>query len=316
MRQFVPVLAVALVALASLAGGCATAPSGEPEAVSLLGTPLYPMALPPDEREKREAQLAEARRVFDRDPSDLDAIIWLGRRTAYLGRYREAIAIFTDGLRVHPDSPRLLRHRGHRYVTVRQFDDAIADLSRAAQLVEGQPDAVEADGQPNRLNRPTSTTQGNIHYHLGLAHYLKGEFDEALPVYRRGLALARNDDSRCAASYWLYFTLRRLKRPDEAAAVLDAINPGMDVIENMAYHHLLLVYKGVMVPSELLAGANVDGETIDDATLGYGIAAWHVMEGQRPPARDVLERVVQGAAWPAFGYIAAEAELARGTLDE
>ncbi|MCA9299888.1 MAG: tetratricopeptide repeat protein, partial [Phycisphaerales bacterium] len=100
-------------------------------------------------RARLEANLDEAWRAHDADPSDEMATIWLGRRLAYLGRYDEAIRTFTAGLEDHPDSYRLLRHRGHRYLTTRRFDEAVADLERARGLIEGVPDAVEPDGAPN-----------------------------------------------------------------------------------------------------------------------------------------------------------------------
>ena len=48
--------------------------------------------LPPEVRAAYEAKLAEARRAWEHTPDNADSIIWLGRRTAYLGGYREAIA--------------------------------------------------------------------------------------------------------------------------------------------------------------------------------------------------------------------------------
>ena len=91
----------------------------QPEATSLLGKPLVPAALPENVRRQLEVNLAAAKAVYDKNPDDADAIIWLGRRTAYLGRYREAIAIFSKGVEKHPADPRMYRHRGHRYITVR-----------------------------------------------------------------------------------------------------------------------------------------------------------------------------------------------------
>lgn len=155
-----------------------------PEATSLLGRPLAPPSLPAERRAALEADLQKARAEYEKDPAKADAIIWLGRRTAYLGRYREAIAVFTEGISKHPDDARLYRHRGHRYISVREFDRAVADLAKAAALAAGRPDEIEPDGQPNARNIPTSTLKTNIYYHLGLAHYLKGSFAEALDAYR------------------------------------------------------------------------------------------------------------------------------------
>ncbi len=158
-----------------------------PEAVSLLGKPL--VSAPPigELKTRLEADLAKAQADYDRDPSSADAAIWLGRRLAYLGRFREAIDAYTRGIERHPNEPRLYRHRGHRYITIRKFDLAIADLRLAAQLTAGRPDEIEPDGAPNKAGIPRSTMQSNIWYHLGLAQYLSGDFNAALASYREGM---------------------------------------------------------------------------------------------------------------------------------
>ena len=38
-----------------------------------------------------EKKLAEAQAAYDADSANADAIVWLGRRLAYVGRYRDAI---------------------------------------------------------------------------------------------------------------------------------------------------------------------------------------------------------------------------------
>lgn len=280
----------------------------EAEAVSLFGTPLVPPAPSPEARAALEARLAEARAAFDREPAGADAIIWLGRRTAYLGRYREAIVIFTRGIALHPGDARLYRHRGHRYITTRRFGLAIQDLERAAALTRGQPDEVEPDGQPNARNTPTSTLQFNIWYHLGLAQYLQGDFAGALRSYKRCLDVSRNPDSQAATRHWLYMTLRLLGREEDAARVLEPVRSDTDIIENDAYHRLLLMYKNQGDADALLASAS--GGT-DRATLGYGVGNWHLYNGRRDRAIAVFRSVVAGGQWASFGAIAAEADLHR-----
>lgn len=134
-------------------------------------------------RKVYEAKFSEAKAEFAKNP-DADSIIWLGRRTAYLGNYKESIKIFTDGIERFPKDARLYRHHGHRFLTVRCFDDAVKDFEKAAKLVKGKPDEIEPDGLPNARNTPTSTLQSNIFYHLGLAYYLKKDFKNALKTYK------------------------------------------------------------------------------------------------------------------------------------
>lgn len=280
------------------------------QAISLLGDTLYPPDLPEEVRAEREAQLAEARAGYDADPADADAIIWYGRRSAYLGDYRTAIAIYSEAIERHPNDPRMYRHRGHRYISVRQFDDAVADLERAAELIAGSEDEVEPDGMPNARNIPTSTLHSNIWYHLGLAYYLKGDFESALRAYRECMAVSGNPDMLVATSHWLYMTLRRLGRGEEAAAVLEPIDAGMDIIENGSYHRLLLMYKGELSKETLVEEAEAAGG-LENATLGYGIGNWHAYNGRPKQAEAVFRTILQGPQWAAFGYIAAEADMQR-----
>ena len=125
-----------------------------PQGTSLLGKPLIPVAPAENARQRLEDNLASAREQYDKNPNDADAIIWLGRRLAYLGRYRDAIAAFTEGIQKHPADARMYRHRGHRYISVRELDKAAADLGKAAQLVAGKPDRDRAGWPAEREEHP------------------------------------------------------------------------------------------------------------------------------------------------------------------
>jgi len=307
-----PLLLLILTLIAASAAGCA---SRNIEATSLTGRPLERPTIPPEVEQRMLAQLEQARRAFDANPEDEMSIIWYGRRLAYLARYDEAIQIYTNGLASNPRSFKLLRHRGHRYITVRNLDHAIDDLTRAENLMRGVPDEAEPDGQPNDAGIPRSTTRTNILYHLGLAYYLKGDFETAAEVYGRCLAAAVNDDNRVSSSYWLVLSRMRSGQIAESDAVLARITPDMDVIENDVYHRLLLMFKGGLDPSEVAPGAS-DG--VQDATAAYGIAAWRMITGDdeaRADAtkrfREIVDAAYDSGAWAAFGCIAAEAELSR-----
>ncbi len=303
--------ALLIVSLASAAGAFGQANPAAPsfasktyEAISLFGRPLVSPAPSPAAVKSYE----EALKNFAADPSE-DNWIWLGRRAAYLGRFREAIAVYSEGLKKHPDSYRLYRHRGHRYITIRQFGRAIADFEKAAALAAGKPLEVEADGNPNPSGIPVSNTQFNIEYHLGLAYYLTRDFAKAEAAFRECLRWSKNDDSVVAATDWLYLILRRTGKTDEARALLSTIHPGMKLLENGAYLERLLMFKGEIGPDDFVRGRS--GETaIETAIRSYGLGLARLWAGDKAGARRIFEEMLRREDWPSFSVIAAEAELA------
>ena len=273
------------------------------QATSLLSAPLFP----PPPTPEAVASFEAAKTAWEASPDDPDTIIWYGRRAAYLGNYQEAIRIYSSGIELHPEDARLYRHRGHRYISTRQFEEAIADLEHAAWLIEGQEDEVEPDGMPNALGIPVSTLHSNIWYHLGLAYYLSGDSERAAQAYAEREASAANDDMLVSTAHWRYMTLRRLGREEEAAAVLEPVNANMEIIENSAYQRLCLFYKGDLTESDLVD----EGSGPANAAVAYGVANWHMANGNTERGMDLLEEIVAGDGWAAFGYIAAESDLAR-----
>ncbi len=316
-RWFLTVCAAAGIAcLASADEKPASLPQNSgPEARSLLdGRALEAPPLTPERRAELEANLSKAIAAYEANPRDETAIVWLGRRLAYLGRYRDAVEIYSRGLKEKPGSVALLRHRGHRYITLRRFDDAVQDLSRAAGLIESQqlPDQVEPDGTPNPAHPPRSSLHENVYYHLGLARYLRGEFDEASRVYRKAMSLlTMNDDMRVAFRYWLYNAESHAGRLPQAGYALDGISEKMDVLENHAYHKLLLAFKGGGEKvDQALEG--LDRSSLDYLTTAYGVATWHLTRNNKERATGLMrDAMTIEQWWPAFGFIAAEVELSR-----
>ncbi len=286
--------------------GCGNADATEEaQATSFLGEPLHAPAPTAEDLEKHE----QAKLAWQASPDDVELAIWHGRRTAYLGRYREAIDVYTEAIAAWPEDARLYRHRGHRYVSTRRLELAVRDFERAAELIEGTEDEVEPDGKPNARGIPVSSLHTNVWYHLGLARYLEGEYELAVEAYRRGLEASRGPDNVVSTTHWLYMALRRLGRNDDAVAALEPITADLGVIENMAYHRLCLFYGGELDEAELSRAE--DGAVMNAATA-YGLGNWHLAEGRTERAREIFEGILAQGQWAAFGHVAAEADLARG----
>ena len=283
------------------------APSGV-QAYSLLGDTLYTPQISSEDFDLHNENLLQAVLDYRIDPEDADVLIWLGRRTAYLGEYREAVRIFTEGIYKHPADPRMYRHRGHRYLTLRMFDMALSDFRNAENLMKNMADRIEPDGLPNSQGIPTSTLKSNVWYHMGLAHYVKGDFHDAIDTYEKALELELSDDMKVALLYWHYMALKREGKDEQAGRIIAPVNEDMEVLENDVYLTLLLVFNGIFDADRLTEQTD---DSLHNATLGYGLGNWHYINGRQDRAYEIWQNIYDNGEWPAFGFIAAEAELAR-----
>ena len=274
--------------------------------ISLFGTVLPTKELPESLYNDRIKKMQEARTAYEQDPKNIDKIIWYGRRLAYLGLYKEAIHIYSVGLDLDPHNYKLLRHRGHRYITIREFDNAIQDLQRAVFYSRPAENEIEQDGLPNKINQPRSNIKFNIWYHLGVAYYLKGNYDKAISAFKKCGDFADNDDLKVAVADWFYMTYQKIGNKNAAKELLEAINPDMDIVENFSYHQHLLMYKELIAPENLLKKSTEDD--MINPISGYGIANWYFYNGQVETGQQILDGILKHSQWDTFGYIAAEVD--------
>ena len=278
------------------------------EAISFLGDTL--IRLIPDEATKQRADslLEEALMFYKEDSTDLQAIIWYGRRQAYLHQYRDAINTYSRGIQLHPQAPELYRHRGHRYITIRQIDKAISDLEQAATLAKNRNPEIEPDGIPNKLDIPLSNLHFNIYYHLGLARYLKADYEKAIEAFTACMSYSDNPDLKVATTYWLYLSNLRHGVSNPEGMLLADIHPDMEIIENEAYLGQLLFFKtGDLISPDTSAGEH----NIPMASTHYGISCWYDLHGQKGKAAEIRKKILSSSPWPMFGYVAAEADSSR-----
>jgi len=244
---------------------------------------LYPLAdVTSPTVDELNAEIAE-------NPTDpelyLKKGIALSRATLH---HQQAIDVFSEGLAIDPFHAMLYRWRGHKHLNLREFHAGRADLELSSRL---------------------DPTNWDTWYHLGLGNYLVQDFERAEAAYRQCWNLTDSDDKRVAIADWLYMTLMRQGKKDEALGILNFVTPETDAGPNDAYFQRLLMYKGIGSPEELLAGADKAG--VNYVTLGYGLGNHFFCAGDTERAIEIWQSVLDGEYWSAFGYVASENELAR-----
>lgn len=296
---------VLLVLTACTANQYSQAEAG-PEATSLLGTALHAPS-------RASAAMTPAESALARSPDDPELLLAVAAQRAAAWRFRDAIDLYTRGIAVAPSDARFLRFRGHRYITLRRFAEGARDLDRAAEL---------------------DSTNFDVVYHQGLAHYLLGHYARAAEAYARCLAFATNnalharearggfgtgyrscmristdDNARVAMTDWTWRSLMRAGERAAADRLLATIGERLEVNTNRSYYENLLLYKGVRTAEQVMAAAGTD--SVRFSTSGYAVANLHLVRGDTARARAMFDRVARSTHWPGFGVIAAEVDLTR-----
>ncbi|HEY6809367.1 MAG TPA: hypothetical protein VI160_11330 [Gemmatimonadales bacterium] len=230
--------------------------------------------------------IARAQQALAADPRNVDKIIALGLAQSNARQYREAVATFTRGLAIAPNNALLLRWRGHRHLSVREFDAAYADLTRGTTL--------------------DSTLYG-LWYHLGIVRFVRGDFAGAVAAFRTAQPRAPDAGELAGSTDWLWMSLARAGRGAEAQAMLDRHPDSLPIANE--YARRLQLYRGQLSPDSLITAA--DTGDIAVATLEYGLGDWYLVRGDTARAKQCFAKSVQSGGWPAFGFIVSEVELKR-----
>jgi tetratricopeptide (TPR) repeat protein len=230
--------------------------------------------------------VVRAQQAVDADPRNVTKIIALGVAQSGVRQMREAIETFSRGLGVEPNNALLLRWRGHRYLSTRQFDLAAADFARGARI--------------------DSTIYG-IWYHWGIVRFAAGDFAGAADAFRRGIPKAPDAGELAGSVDWLWMSLARAGKRAEADAML-AKRPD-SLPTTVAYAQRLKLYRGLVKPDSVFTPT--DTADVQVATLSFGIGNWYLVNGDTARARPWFERSVASGGWPGFGFILSEIELRR-----
>lgn len=287
---------------------------------SLLGEPMYTDDVNPTNVTDTETLLwavGEAKAAAERDPT-IDNITWYGRLLGYQTLMREAVDVFSEGLKRYPNSAKLLRHRAHRYLNLREFDRSIADGLKAVALYEGQPLERERLG-PERLPATPDVVQFYLYYHLGGAFFAKGDYENAAKwfyeCYQVSLVNGSAQD-QAAPIYWRYLALVRLNRIDEAREWLDRYKFKAEDLdpkgEGPFYFNAIQLFRGNRFADDYYterdSGRPFGGSDGAKSSSAYTLANYWLMRGEREKAKVWLARAMDIDTWAYFPRIQAEVD--------
>lgn len=275
--------------------------------MSLNGIALNSNELLFSNKDFLEEELLLAEKAFEKSPKDLNTIIWYGRRLAYLGRFNEAIHIFSIGLKEFPKNPELLRHRGHRYLSTRNLVLARKDFSMAANKAKKLPIQSEMDGRPNEQNKPLGNLQRNIYYHWALTEYYAGNYNTSASLWKKCLVYCQFIEMKVSVWDWLFLTYLKSGKDKLAEEILNELPQVGSLIENDNYYQRLLMYKQHFSEKKL----PVEPDVSSGISMAYGYACLAESMGARTKAIQVLQDILETKQWNSFSYIAAEADLSR-----
>ncbi len=230
--------------------------------------------------------VARAELAIKADPKNVTKIIALGVAQSGVRQFREAITTFTRGLAIEPTNALLLRWRGHRYLSIREFDKARADLEAGTKL------------DPSIYG---------LWYHLGVVRFAKADFPGAAAAFAKAQPIAPDPGELAGSTDWLWMSLARAGRAAEAKAMLDRRPDSLPT--TVWYARRLKLYRGLIGPDQVVTPADTGDVTL--ATLSYGLGNWYLVQGDTAKARQWFRRVIDSRGWPGFGFIVAEAELRR-----
>jgi tetratricopeptide (TPR) repeat protein len=279
-----------VIAVPAIAQMKAPMVGAQPEVTTADGRAFYSL---PDTK----GAVAAAEKALAADPRNPDLILKLAQAQASVWQYREAVATCGRGLRIAPMNPALYLERGHRELALMMFNEAESDLDHAAEL------------DPTVLD---------VYYHLGLAHYFKGEFAQAADAFQHAVNGAKKPEDLINSTNWLYASLRRANKTDEAAKALAKITPEVTTQDahSQFYLHLVRVFQGQMKEGDALPpepprdGSNTEAELRFD-TVAYGIGNWHLYSGDATKAQEYFNRVLQGSVWVTWGFVGSEVGITR-----
>lgn len=210
----------------------------------------------------------------------------LGDRSSY----DIAINDYSKLLICEPFNSMLYRNRGHRYLSISEFDKAVADLIMSTRLF---PDYWK-----------------NWNY-IGMIYYFKGEYEKSILYYNRAMLETGVDSPFYVAMVnWKYLALMKLGRNSEANDLINGFNAPKKTLDN--YRDLVYLYRGTLSVEEIEKKLKEDINEIYKSTYCFGLGMYYYFNGHKEKSVNLFKDFINSSdVWFALGYMGVQAELKR-----
>ena len=128
---------------------------------------------------------------------------------------------------------------------------------------------------------------------LRISTLSKQNWAEALAAFQNGYDLGGNDDNLVSTGHWIFMILSLMGEPEKAIEKLQEIHADMNIIENMSYHQLCLLYKNEISVDQLLSA---NGNNPSSAAVAYGVANYFYYNGDKKKKYEIFKNILKGSS--------------------
>ena len=277
----------------------------ESKVISLFGNEFTPRSSSASRTRTIRRQIAEKKEIYETYPDSVEVLLAYARLLDENGKYLTANEVYKENLRRFANEASLYQYKGLNEIVLRNFPQAIKDLSIAVLLNRGEevvPDPYHSD----RLSK--GSRQFYCWYYLGLAYYFNRNYDSAISSFNKCLSIEAQDDLIVMPYYWLYIIYQEIGNPEVAATFLEGVNTRMTIDKSKDYFRGLLLFKGIFRAERLLSFSVGDKGNITSPIQIYSLAIYHRLKGNSDEARTLINRSIDSGYWDDLGFIAAEVD--------
>jgi tetratricopeptide (TPR) repeat protein len=287
--------------------------AGATFAVTLNGKRLHEIPEPDSIKMKYKADLDAARIYYLGHLNEARGYLMYGAECIKSGLVENAIQVLSKGIDQFPDVADLFLYRGIAKVTGRQFSDAINDFWKAGKAVEGKKNVKGLLDKTEEQKKIDASLHYEIYMWMGLAFQGQSDFSNAEKMYEVCGDFSTNSDLYCMAYYWQYQAYKRVGKEEDAARILQTVEPGMFITPvTKPYLDALLYYKGSLKENELVDLNSTPQSSVEarDWTIkAYAIAVKSYLEKKNDKYLQTLDKIIAIPFWNQMAFIAAEADF-------